>query len=70
LRYNSAAAGETDAGVAAAVGSFDHKATGLIAANVTAPPKVFANCRRLIITAHFCTQRRWNLETMKPRDLN
>src|SRR6267378_6942688 len=32
------------------VGSPDHKASGLIAVNVTVPPKVFVNCRRLIIS--------------------
>src|ERR1044072_5028846 len=44
LRYNSAAVG-----VMVAVALLDHKASGLIAVNVTAPPKVFANFRRLII---------------------
>jgi hypothetical protein len=58
---------ETDPGVAVAVDPSDHKVLGLIAASVTAPPKVFANWRRLIITAQFYTQRRWNLETTKPR---
>jgi hypothetical protein len=50
VRYNSAATGDTDAGVAVAIGSPDHKAPGLIATNVTAPPKVFVNCRRLIMS--------------------
>src|SRR4029077_15179223 len=50
LRYNSAATGDTDAGVAVAVGSPDHRVSGLIAVNGTAPPKVFVNCRRRIIS--------------------
>jgi hypothetical protein len=50
LRYNSAATRDAAAGVAVEVGSPDHKASGLIAVNVTAPPKVFANFRRLIIS--------------------
>src|SRR4029077_14295401 len=50
LRYNSAAAGDAGAGVAVAVGSPDQIASGLIAVNVIAAPKVFVNCRRLIIS--------------------
>src|SRR5581483_5395414 len=50
LRYNSAAPGDTDAGVVTAAGSADdHRAPGLIAANVAAPPKILVNWRRLSI---------------------
>ena len=56
LRYNSAATGDTDVGVAVAVGSTDHRASGSIAVSTTAPPNAFANCRRLIISREILPQ--------------
>src|SRR5262245_14100051 len=50
LRYNSAATGDTDSDEAVADGSPDHRASGLIAVRVTAPPSTFVNRRRLIMS--------------------